>query len=82
MVTQLPVEVDPLTKLHPYVDAVLSTFGHERIIFGSDWPVCPLAAGYEETVEPAERLVEHLPVAQQRAIFGTNAMTWYGIGRK
>ena len=42
--------------LRPYFDVVLSEFGAQRIMFGSDWPVCQLAASYDEVVEVAEEL--------------------------
>ncbi|MER5946406.1 amidohydrolase family protein [Streptomyces sp. NPDC001904] len=54
-------EADPATwtvdTLRPYADAVLDAFGPERVLFGSDWPVCTLAATYRQVVDAAVALV-------------------------
>jgi L-fuconolactonase len=59
--------------LAPYVDKVVRWFGEHRLLFGSDWPVCLLAAPYERVVETARRL---LPAG---AAFGANAVRLYGL---
>ena len=64
-------------RLRPYVDHLLAHFGAERLLFGSDWPVCTLAAGYPEWVEAAEALTAHLPGGEKAAIFGGNAARLY-----
>ncbi|MFI6879781.1 amidohydrolase family protein [Streptomyces sp. NPDC050400] len=43
--------------LRPYADTVLAAFGPERVLFGSDWPVCTLAASYEQVLDSARALV-------------------------
>jgi L-fuconolactonase len=54
-------EADPATwtvdTLRPYADTVLDAFGPERVLFGSDWPVCTLAATYGQVVDAAAELV-------------------------
>ncbi|MFG2824826.1 amidohydrolase family protein [Kitasatospora sp. NPDC048365] len=69
-------EVD---DLRPYADTVLDAFGPQRLLFGSDWPVCTLRAGYAEVVLTAERLVEGLSPAEQDAILYGNAVRVYGL---
>lgn len=64
--------------LAPYVDHALTTFGPDRLMFGSDWPVCTLAASYEHVVATAEELVGGLATHEQAAIFGGNAAAVYG----
>jgi len=66
-----------VSKLKPYVDHLIGCFGPARLIFGSDWPVCTLAASYGEWVAAAETLTAELPPAKRAAIFGGNAACLY-----
>jgi L-fuconolactonase len=59
----------------PYASRVVEWFGVERLLFGSDWPVCTLAASYDAVVSLAERLVG----ATDERVFGRNAERVYGI---
>lgn len=65
--------------LAPYVAHVLECFGPERCMIGSDWPVCLLAASYEQTINAARQLISTLPDAQQAAILASNAVAAYGL---
>jgi L-fuconolactonase len=65
--------------IRPYVDHAVSVFGSHRIVFGSDWPVCTLAASYEQIVELVEELVDDLSTDEQAAIFGGNAAAIYTL---
>ncbi|GAA1602657.1 amidohydrolase family protein [Kribbella hippodromi] len=65
--------------LQPYADTVLDAFGPDRVMFGSDWPVCLLAASYAEVVETAEVLTSALSPAEQHAVFTTTATRTYGL---
>lgn len=65
--------------LQPYVDAVLGWFGPSRLMFGSDWPVCLLAAPYADVVNTAYALLEGLSRAEQDAVFGGTAIDVYGL---
>jgi len=47
-------------ELRPYVDRVLETFGPDRLLFGSDWPVCLLAASYGQVVDATRTLLHDL----------------------
>jgi L-fuconolactonase len=66
-----------LETLRPVVDHLLATFGPERLIFGSDWPVVTLRASYAQWLEVAEILLAGLTEAQRAAIFGGNAAKLY-----
>ncbi|MGW7578455.1 amidohydrolase family protein [Streptomyces sp. NPDC054765] len=70
---------DPVTALRPYADTLLSTVGPQRLMYGSDWPVCRLAAEYDEVVAVAEALTEDLGADERAAVFGATAAHWYGI---
>lgn len=69
-----------LEQLRPYVDVMLQAFEPCRIMFGSDWPVCLLAASYREVVAAAQELTAELSSAERADVFGETAARWYGIG--
>lgn len=64
--------------LVPFVRHALTVFGPDRLMFGSDWPVCLLAASYEEVHEAAE-LALNLSDQDHAAVFGGNAIEAYAI---
>jgi L-fuconolactonase len=64
----------------PFVDHALEVFGPERLLFGSDWPVCLLAATYDQVLELAERSLAHLDAVGRAAVFGGNAVAAYRLG--
>ncbi|MFC8078474.1 amidohydrolase family protein [Streptomyces sp. NPDC057307] len=70
---------DPARALRPYADALLTTVGPHRLMYGSDWPVCLLAAGYDDVLAVAETLTARLSADEREAVFGTTAARWYGI---
>jgi L-fuconolactonase len=57
----------------------LEEFGPDRLLFGSDWPVCRLAASYSQVVELAVGLLSGTDDAEQRLVFGENAARIYGL---
>jgi L-fuconolactonase len=63
----------------PYLDLVFDAFGPHRLMFGSDWPVCLLAAEYRQVVELIETYAEQLPAPERGALFGGNAASFYGL---
>ncbi|MBC6463328.1 amidohydrolase family protein [Actinomadura sp. HBU206391] len=65
--------------LRPYADVVLDAFGPERLMFGSDWPVCLLAASYGRVVGAARELTAGLSAAERDAVFGGTAIRAYGL---
>jgi L-fuconolactonase len=65
--------------LQPIVDHLLETFGPERIMFGSDWPVLTLRSEYQRWVDAAEELTEACAPGERLAIFGGNAVDFYRL---
>ena len=63
--------------LRPYVDYLLDTFGPDRLIWGSDWPVCTLASSYGRWVEVTGELLSGLTEGETSAILGGNAARAY-----
>jgi L-fuconolactonase len=66
-------------QISPYAAHVLDCFGPERVMFGSDWPVCELAASYAQVVELARELTASLSESERAAVFGGTAQEWYGL---
>ncbi|MCI4666285.1 MAG: amidohydrolase family protein [Neomegalonema sp.] len=65
--------------LKPYVEHLLAVFGSERLIWGSDWPVCLLASSYARWFETSMELLEGAG-ADLDAVFGLNAIRAYQLG--
>jgi L-fuconolactonase len=65
--------------LRPYVDLALESFGPHRVLFGSDWPVCTLAAPYDEVVAVTEALIDGLDANGREAVLGGNAARVYRL---
>ena len=65
--------------LRPVADHVLEVAGPDRMLFGSDWPVCLLAAGYQQVVAAARELTAGLSEIERSAIFGESARTVYRL---
>jgi len=65
--------------IHPYLDVVVEAFGLERLMIGSDWPVCTLAAAYTSTMDVVIDYVRQFPADAQDGILGGNAARFYGL---
>jgi L-fuconolactonase len=63
----------------PYMNIVLEAFGAERVMIGSDWPVCTVAGEYDEVVQIAANYVKQLSTGEQAAIWTENAKRIYQI---
>mgnify|MGYP002042804610 FL=1 len=63
----------------PYLDVALEAFGPERLLYGSDWPVCLLSAEYAEVLCIANSLIDRVSLHEAKAIRGTNATQFYGL---
>src|SRR5580765_3236421 len=65
--------------LRPYAEVVLDAFGPARVMFGSDWPVCLLAASYADVASAARELTGALTPEEQALVFGGTAARVYGL---
>jgi predicted TIM-barrel fold metal-dependent hydrolase len=68
-----------LDDLRPYVEHVIESFGWDRVMFGSDWPVCTLSASYKQWVETLTSLTQWAGAANQRKLFHDNAVRVYRL---
>jgi len=62
-----------------YIQHILEVFGPQRVMFGSDWPVCNVAATYQQVVALVEQVLNHLPPDQQAMIWHQNAVDFYRL---
>ena len=65
--------------LRPFAHHVLEAFGPQRVMFGSDWPVCRLRGEYGDWFAAAKALTAHLPSEDQDRIFGGSARAFYSL---
>ncbi|KAA2266612.1 amidohydrolase family protein [Solihabitans fulvus] len=82
-VSGLVTEIGPqwtVEELWPYVDVALEVFGPRRLMAGTDWPVCLLAASYEDVLGAASQLCAGLSAGERDQIFGATAARVYRLG--
>jgi L-fuconolactonase len=79
MVTEADFEHWTIDHLRPYVETVLEAFGPERVLFGSDWPVCTVASSYGRWVDTVQQLTAELSEDERAGIFGGNAQDLYRL---
>ncbi|MEU9352028.1 amidohydrolase family protein [Streptomyces griseoloalbus] len=79
----LVTEADPASwrtdDLRPYADVVLDAFGPGRLMFGSDWPVCTLAAAYGDVLSTARELTRTLDDTERHQLFESTATRVYDL---
>lgn len=63
----------------PYLDVVFATFGPERVLYGSDWPVCKVAGGYDRALGLLEDYLAPFTPTEQAQFWGDNAARFYGL---
>ena len=68
-----------VADLRPYAEVALDAFGPARMMFGSDWPVCTLAASYPDVLAAARDLTAGLSSAEREAVFAGTATSVYGL---
>ena len=67
-------------QLKPYIDRALLTFGFNRVMFGSDWPVCTLACSFRRWLEALGDITSGCTPDERERLFSRNARKFYGIG--
>jgi len=79
MVTEADIKSWKYDDLAPYLDVVLDCFGPSRLVYGSDWPVCLVAATYEEQFGVIQKAIEKLSPVEKKQILGENAIRFYNL---
>jgi L-fuconolactonase len=79
LVTEVKWDSWEARDFEPYLDVVLSAFGPHRLMIGSDWPVCTLAADYTSVINVATAYLGRLSDDEQHAILEKNPIEFYSI---
>ncbi|MFT4692770.1 MAG: amidohydrolase family protein [Verrucomicrobiia bacterium] len=79
MVTEADWKGWEVEHFDPYLDVILDAFGPDRLMYGSDWPVCNLAGSYKQIHSLALRLADRLSDSEQAKFWGGNAAKFYGL---
>jgi L-fuconolactonase len=79
MVTEANVKNWKQEDLIPYLDIVFAAFGTDRLMIGSDWPVCRVAGLYKQVMEVVLDYIESYPAEDKNKILGKNALKAYQL---
>lgn len=79
MVTEANLKDWKKEDFHSYIDIVVEAFGTNRIMYGSDWPVCLLAASYGQVLEIVKEYFSSFSKEEQDNFFGANAVKFYNL---
>jgi L-fuconolactonase len=79
MVTEADWDAWRPDDLKPYVETALEHFGPQRCMFGSDWPVCELAASYQQVFEALVTCIGGVSETERARILGENAIEFYQL---
>lgn len=63
----------------PYLDVVFEAFGVSRVMYGSDWPVCEVAGGYQKMIGLVQEYTAALTQYEQELFWGKNAINFYNL---
>jgi len=79
MVTEADWKNWTADDLRPYMDVVVNSFGIDRIMYGSDWPVCLVASSYKRWLQTVKDYFASYSAEEQEKVFSTNAMKFYQL---
>jgi len=82
MVTEASWHTHTYQDFVPYLDVIVDVFGIDRIMFGSDWPVCLLAASYREVLGIVKEYFSSFSQEEQQLFFGGNAIRFYNLSKE
>ncbi|MFI5187797.1 MAG: amidohydrolase family protein [Chitinophagales bacterium] len=79
MVTEANWKKWKIEDFNPYIDVVVEAFGIQRILYGSDWPVCLVAATYKKMLNIVQNYFSSFSKNEQELFFGGNAVRFYNL---
>lgn len=79
MVTEAEWKTWTADQLKPYIDVVVESFGIDRILYGSDWPVCLVASSYNKWIETVQNYFASFSIEDQQKVFSSNAINFYKL---
>lgn len=79
MVTEADFNIWTPAQLQPYFDVIIEAFGPDRLLFGSDWPVCLVATSYKSWADLVRKNISAFSKTEQAKIMGKNAIRIYNL---
>ncbi|MCW5517243.1 amidohydrolase family protein [Muriicola sp. Z0-33] len=79
MITEADYQHWTSEQIYPYMELALNAFGADRIMYGSDWPVCLVAGNYGQVLHLVTGFIDSLSSDEKQAIMGLNAMKFYNL---
>ncbi len=79
MVTEADMKNWKYEDLLPYLDIIFSVFGTNRLMYGSDWPVCLLAATYDQQFSVLQTYLKSFSESEKQLVLGENAKRFYNL---
>jgi L-fuconolactonase len=79
LVTEADWKVWKPEHVTPFLDVAFDAFGPERLMIGSDWPVCTVAASYSQTMGLVENYLSRFPTSVREAVLGQNAERFWNL---
>ncbi|MDB5122192.1 MAG: Amidohydrolase [Mucilaginibacter sp.] len=79
MITEADWQNWVLSDFEPYLDVVFEAFGPKRVMFGSDWPVCNVAGGFQRMHSVVKNYTSKLSEDEQARFWGLNAIEFYKL---
>jgi L-fuconolactonase len=79
LVTEADWKAWTVEDIHRYVNAALDSFGAERLMIGSDWPVCTVAAAYSQVIDLVRSAIADRTASERAAIMGGTARTFWNL---
>ena len=79
MVTEADLKNWKVEDFTKYLNVIFNLFGSDRIMYGSDWPVCLLAASYKEQLKFLESYIKKFSALEREKIMGGNALEFYNL---
>lgn len=79
MITEADYNTWTPEQIEPYMNLVLEAFGSERLMYGSDWPVCLVAGNYEKVKSLTTNFIAKLSADEQKNVMGANATKFYKL---
>jgi L-fuconolactonase len=79
LVTEADWQLWKMSDFKPFLETALEAFGPKRIMYGSDWPVCLVAATYDQQLEVTRQFIDSLSPSEKNAIMGETAVRFYHL---
>lgn len=79
MITEADYQHWTAEQIYPYMDLALNAFGADRVMYGSDWPVCLVAGNYGQVLQLVRGFIDSLSSDEKQAIMGLNATKFYNL---